>query len=578
MLFVLLCVVSTVNATDNVTGDVVNVNDETDFVQTNNDNQITSEEPLSTNEGDIISASPGTFTDLANDIENASEELNLTKNYIYNSSSDSSYPIIAINKKITINGNGFIINGNGNLFKLKINQNNVILKNINIINCYNVNGVIEWIGLNGQIINSSFYNCTSYSNSGISGGGGAIYWNGENGSIVGSNFTNCTMNGKSYDKGGGAVFWKGNNGNIRKCNFINNTATIETTSSGSGGGGAIFWYSNNGLIDNSTFINNFAKDRDGDNIYFKNNGNLSNCRFLTGSIYIAGTNADINNCTFTNSSNRANLITTNCTIKNCFFDNYMIRTYGVNCQILNNTFLRLTSDNAISLTCDNYLISECDFINCYGVSWIIYAKSINGSIVNCNFINTSNMLRAEYKTYEEFLKRETYYITNCSFFNSSGLSTCSKTLIEDCEFINSNISGCADNSSINNCNFINSAIYISNNYVSISKCNFTEYSRNTYQNVIYCISNNCSIYDCNFINNTLMGSNRIILFTGDNCSIYNCNFINNSQSSSKIIHWGVVERSLVGILGYCNFENEVNNYYNYVETYNTKIIPKIEIL
>ncbi len=47
---------------------------------------------------EILSEHAGTFTDLANEIENANDELNLTSDYIY-SSDDSGYNGITINKK-----------------------------------------------------------------------------------------------------------------------------------------------------------------------------------------------------------------------------------------------------------------------------------------------------------------------------------------------------------------------------------------------------------------------------------------------------------------------------------------------
>ena len=127
MLFVVLCVVSTVNATDNVTDDVVNVNDETDFVQANNDDQSVSEEPLTTNEEEVISASPGTFADLTNEIKNATGELNLSRDYVFSSSDTRG---INIDKEITINGNGFSINAKSKQsVVVGISSNNVVLIN-----------------------------------------------------------------------------------------------------------------------------------------------------------------------------------------------------------------------------------------------------------------------------------------------------------------------------------------------------------------------------------------------------------------------------------------------------------------
>ena len=77
----------------------------------------------------------GTFTDLAGEISNAGNELNLTRNYTYSAEDSDLKNGIRITKEIIINGNGFTINGNNEAEAFYIDQNNVILKNITFINC-----------------------------------------------------------------------------------------------------------------------------------------------------------------------------------------------------------------------------------------------------------------------------------------------------------------------------------------------------------------------------------------------------------------------------------------------------------
>ena len=66
----------------------------------------------------------GTFKDLAREITDADGELNLTRNYVYSKGDDDYKSGINIGEKITINGNGFDIDGNGQVIYdyLKLND------------------------------------------------------------------------------------------------------------------------------------------------------------------------------------------------------------------------------------------------------------------------------------------------------------------------------------------------------------------------------------------------------------------------------------------------------------------------
>lgn len=126
------------------------------------------------------------FADLQKEIGNTEENgtLNLNKDYTW-TSSDSKDPII-INKSMTVNGNGHIIDAKKQTSIFKIDESaNVVLKNINFINA----------------------------NSSDDENGGAVYFDG-NGSAVNCNFMNC-----SSSEYGGAVYFKGD-GSISNCSCI----------------------------------------------------------------------------------------------------------------------------------------------------------------------------------------------------------------------------------------------------------------------------------------------------------------------------------------------------------------------
>ena len=275
MLFVMLLAVSTVSAMDNVTdvvsidanndavfstcdnviNDIVSVDEETDFVQSNNENQSVDAGRLSTNEENILSTSPGTFRELAHEIDfNYDDVLNLRKNYTFVESDSAYINGIPIPRPMTINGNGFTIDAKGQSLIFLVSANNVTIKNITFINSKS---------------NSSDY---------------AIYWNGgANGVICDCNFMNNTP---EY----GLIHWfKSTNGTIYNCNFMNNLYSIRWENS------------DNGVIHNCNFVDNYA-----DTIRWLNsaNGTVHDCNFVNSSNSNIGwsnsANGTVYNCNFTN--------------------------------------------------------------------------------------------------------------------------------------------------------------------------------------------------------------------------------------------------------------------------------------
>ena len=206
------------------------------------------------NQSEILQTDGGTFADLQNMIDNASEgsTINLENDYVCDSS-DS----ITINKDLTINGNGFTIDGNGKVRIMDIGKSTVVLNNINFINGntnaqYSGGGAIKCKG-DLTINNCSFVNNTADSE------GGAIQCSG-NLNVDASNF----MNNRAEIAGAVHWFTYDDETYIRVCNssFVNNSAQS---------GGAIYSYGdfvvNLMTIDNSTFVNNSAHDSSGGAIW-----------------------------------------------------------------------------------------------------------------------------------------------------------------------------------------------------------------------------------------------------------------------------------------------------------------------
>ena len=90
---------------------------------------------------------------------------------------------IVISKSITLDCAGYNINGNGIAKGFTVTGNNVILKNVNIINT-----------------KSSNY-------------AAAIYWSGDNGVLMNTNIDDCELllAGYAYSAG---ISWWGNNGTL----------------------------------------------------------------------------------------------------------------------------------------------------------------------------------------------------------------------------------------------------------------------------------------------------------------------------------------------------------------------------
>ena len=204
-------------------------------------------------EDNKLNLSTGTFSDLANEIDNSDFELNLTKDYICDENEVNEYKSgILLNKKIVINGNNHTLNANGLSRIFNITASNLILKNINFINGKLPNSVLgRSSGLLIYGSNNLIENCNFFNNS-CFGLGSAICSQGSNNTIKNCDFINNFANGD-----GGAIYVMGDSNNILNCNFINNTCGPFSN------GGAIYLNRWNNIIFNSSFLNNKAGDYGG---------------------------------------------------------------------------------------------------------------------------------------------------------------------------------------------------------------------------------------------------------------------------------------------------------------------------
>ena len=218
--------------------------------------EIDDNSTFSLNDDETVESTPdGTFSDLANEIANASGELNLTRNYVF-SQGDGEYQLgINIADKITINGNGFAVDGRNQARAFNVVAGGVCLNNISFVNCYaeDKGGSVFWQGSDGVLSFCNFINSSCYGAK--SSYGGAVYWNGNAGLLANATFVNCSARSGFNIGGGGAVSWHTSGGTLFNCSFMNCSITYASSIIlHIGGGGALYWSSDNSLIMECTFF------------------------------------------------------------------------------------------------------------------------------------------------------------------------------------------------------------------------------------------------------------------------------------------------------------------------------------
>lgn len=207
----------------------------------------------------LQNAEPADFSNLAEEINSSEKSMVLTKDYEYNSQSDSQYSQgidIAVDGFV-IDGQGHTINGNRQTRIFNINANNVVLKNMTLINGYSdgPGGCVFITHNNVSIINATFKD--SYSDK----WGGAVSFK-YGGNVIESNFEN-----NKAGTGGALDF--GNDAQVIDSTFSNNYALFQ--------GGAISFYGDS-IVRNSLFENNTGGD--GASIYSESLCSIYDSKFI----------------------------------------------------------------------------------------------------------------------------------------------------------------------------------------------------------------------------------------------------------------------------------------------------------
>lgn len=308
------------------------------------------------------------FTNLESEINSSLETklIEVNKDYTYNEITDTKYI-----DGITINTDNFVIDGKGHTIDASgksrafvINSNNVVLKNIKIINGISDSngGAINWKGDNGTIINSTFNYCISPTN------GGAVYFK-STGNVINSTFeyNNATF--------GGSICFDGE-ANVINSRLTNNHAVFL--------GGAISFYEF-GSVKNVTFSKNVAGD--GSGIYASSDCNVDDSTFIQNYAIGYGAITSDRNLKVINSTFIKNLakyssaifLKNDGQIEKCNFTQNSAESYGI----------ILATGNVISITNSEFNHNQVNDVKS------LYIQTKEVTINNSTFNNYNSTLDSE---------------------------------------------------------------------------------------------------------------------------------------------------------------------------------------
>ncbi|WP_409199396.1 Ig-like domain repeat protein [Methanobrevibacter sp. DSM 116169] len=285
----------------------------------------------------------------------------------------------------------------GGAINIHILSDNFTIKNSTFIDNDGRDGgaISNYMGNDFFVIDSIFNNNTAIFN------GGAIYTNVNNSQVFNSTFTN---NGAEF---GGAIYSLGDffvvNNNSQ---FIENDAY---------NGGAIVNDGSNSIINNSFFKDNFATNA---------GGAITNAYVLKSAKDLIISNSDfINNkanygAVIYNMGLNLNVIDSNFTKNEAFFNGGVIRNLGNDLNVINSTFdsNNATTGGAIHNSANNTQISISNFIN-------NNASNQGGSIYNAGNMSVSKnfMLGNSARSGQMIYNTGNMGILNLTYINNSTL-------------------------------------------------------------------------------------------------------------------------------------------------------------
>ena len=412
--------------------------------------------------------------------------IKLNRNYTYTKGVDTITNGITIGADdIVIDGDGFTVDANFSSRIFNITGNNVLLKNILLVNgtAYD-GGAVYWTGRKGTIKNSTFIDNT------VTHHGGAVYWNSYNGTVYNSTFIG--NNATSY---GGSLYLEVPTADCYDIidNFIVNKSSFSNGHTNSWGG-AVF-IQRSGTVDLSTFEDLYSTTGAGA-LYANRNLNVQNSKFNNTHSGSTGGGAICLN--WASALSVANIA--NCTFNNSYATyGGALRVYGninVNDSTFSNCYATGHSGVLIMENRGNSSFNNCVFDNNYAATYtgVLYLRGVYSNITNCNFTNNYENTTGNGNIYvaaaATILDISDSRFINNSAVNGGVIRTLGASTINTCTFIN--------NTAVND----GGVIYTTGANLTIENSNFTGNGANR-GSAVYSTSANVSVTSCSFINNTV---------------------------------------------------------------------------
>ena len=385
VLLILIMTVGAVCAAENSTDDVI------------------STEILQTSQNEVYTTSEASFTDLTDEIENATDTLDLTQNYKFNNETDNNTGIFINKDNFVLNGNGFTIDGNEQSRIFNITANNVTLSNLVLINGNSDRGAA--VRANGTL---TLNNITFINNNASIGGAIGLF----------GNVTLICNNSKFIDNSGerGAIFiQKG------KLNLYNAYLTSKKFAKA----GQIYGHTDSSInIENTTFENILTNYSPA--VYLTSSkARIINSKFNNLKANISagamslreGGELYIENCEFINATSSKNAGAV-------FVDITGYSSSTGNVTILNSLFKDTYSEfgGAYIQLGGKLWLNNTEFINNYA-TWnggAVYLSFVESAINNCTFDSNVAELKDDYLTYGGAIYSDisTLNITDSRFINN----------------------------------------------------------------------------------------------------------------------------------------------------------------
>ena len=488
-------------------------------------------------------------------INNAKDTVSLDKDYLYSEKFDDGEYGVHVNRSLTINGNGHIINGLGKAAGFYIDADNVVLNDIIFSNTQSSNGGGIFIAAKNVTLN----NC-SFINSHALQNGGGIY------SLFDITLNNCRFINNSAKMGAGLYLISGKSTYIIDSHFEANTADIHGSAVYMEGLGKVMFTSTN-------FTGNAAPYNGGAVMSSAYANTFENCSFTDNYANSGGavfSNAYINeflNCSFENNTakNSGGAISSHNKIN--IYDSSFINNSvtGNDDQYYKNPFGGYGGGAVYSY--DNLNIYRSDFINNSAASdsggALYTSKYLN--IYDSRFINNTSPESggAIYNTEWQMIRTNSGMskFTQSRYYNSlfignkasSGGAIFKSDLIVNCTFTNNSATGTGG--AVNEVKVIDSSRFINNTATHagavyndgtsefyVFNSDFT-HNHAQYGGAIY--SHEYESYYSRFISNTIINDSRFAENTADNVGgcIYSMGKVNVNHTefrNNSAIYGGAV--------------------------------------